>query len=438
LIDESRRSFFGSFHTLLYHRSRHLTPIASVDGREKMTKKGDGARQHRKVPARRGKINRRCDIASSLVELIGSIYDCALDPSRWDQTLSDIADVFDGSPLLLSLIDRRHHRFLFHKSVGLKPDEIEGQPKYLSEINAALGDALASWPSLDEPHVESRHTSPAYIRTSPYFQEWVKPTGMVDFMKFFLMHTPTRLSLLSVGRNERQGIITEREIELGKLLLPHLRRAVTISNVLDVRTIEGRRMAETLDALSCAVLLANEHGTILHTNRAAEPMLDKGGPFQSAQGVLQATAPSAAAELRSALALATSNEAGIGKGKLAIRLTGPDVPPIFAHVLPLTGSDFRTRLQPAAVAAVLIGAPPDAQDGADALAAAFGLTPAETRLLANLFGGRTLNETAAALGITRPTAKTHLEHIFLKTGVTRQAELVRLWTGLISPTGSNM
>jgi DNA-binding CsgD family transcriptional regulator len=94
------------------------------------------------------------------------------------------------------------------------------------------------------------------------------------------------------------------------------------------------------------------------------------------------------------------------------------VPPVFAHVLPLTGSDFRTRLQPAAVAAVFIGAPPDAQEGADALASAFGLTPAENRVLASLFAGRTLAETATTLGITRPTAKTHLEHIFLKTGVT--------------------
>jgi DNA-binding CsgD family transcriptional regulator len=81
---------------------------------------------------------------------------------------------------------------------------------------------------------------------------------------------------------------------------------------------------------------------------------------------------------------------------------------------------------------------PDAQDGDDALAAAFGLTPVETRVLAGLFAGRTLNQTAATLGITRPTAKTHLEHIFSKTGVTRQAELMRLWTGLISPTGSSM
>jgi DNA-binding CsgD family transcriptional regulator len=56
-------------------------------------------------------------------------------------------------------------------------------------------------------------------------------------------------------------------------------------------------------------------------------------------------------------------------------------------------------------------------------------------VLANLFAGRTLTETAAALDIAGTTAKTHLEHIFLKTGVTRQAELMRLWTGLISPTG---
>jgi DNA-binding CsgD family transcriptional regulator/PAS domain-containing protein len=373
----------------------------------------------------------------ALSDLIGSIYDCALDPSRWEGTLANVMHALDCHTSALSLMDRCHHRFLLNKNVGFEPYLLEQAPKYVPEMVAILGQALASWPSLDEPHVDSRHLSAAYVETSPLFQEYVKPAGVVDVMQFFLMHTPMHLSLFSVSRHERHGIVTEREIELGKLLLPHLRRAVTISKVLDIRTIAGRRMAEALDALRCAVVLTNEHGAILHTNRAAEDILRaSGGPVQSAQGVLQATAPSAASELRSALALAAGNEAGIGKTGLAIRLTEPDVPPVFAHVLPLTGSDFRTRLQPAAVAAVFIGAPPDAQDGADAVAAAFGLTPAETRLLASLFAGHTLNETAATLGIARPTAKTHLEHIFLKTGVTRQSELMRLWTGLISPTGS--
>jgi DNA-binding CsgD family transcriptional regulator/PAS domain-containing protein len=357
----------------------------------------------------------------ALSDLIGSIYDCALDPSRWERTLADVMHALDCCGITLTLTDLRHDRILLQKTAGLEAPILEQLPKHGPEMVARQRDALASWPSLDEPLVVSRHFSPAYVETSPYFQEWARPTGIVDTMAFFLMHTPMHLAGLYLGRNARQGLITEREIELGKLLLPHVRRAVTISKVLDVRTIVGARMAEALDAFRCAVVLTNEHGTILHANRAAEQMLDERGPIQSPQGVLQATAPSAASELRAALALAARNEAGIGKT-------------IFVHVLPLTGSDFRTRLQPAAVAAVFIGAPPDAQDGADAVAAAFGLTPAESRVLASLFAGRTLAETAATLCITRPTAKTHLEHIFQKTRVTRQAELMRLWTGLISPT----
>jgi len=373
----------------------------------------------------------------TLSDLIGSIYDCALDPARWEQTLPDVMEVLDCYGLILGLSDLRHHRLLIHKAIGFGLDHSERISKHLPEIDAILGGALASWPSLDEPWVVSRHLTTAHIETSPYLQE-CKGAGIVDMMQFFLVHEPMHFSGLGVGRNERQGIITEREIELGKLLLPHLRRAVAISKVVEVRTIAGVRMAEALDALRCGVVLTNERGTILHANRAAEHMLrDGGGPIRSADGTLQATAPSAASELHSALALAARNEAGIGKTGLAIRLTEPDVPPVFAHVLPLTGSDFRTRLQPPAVAAVFIGAAPEAQDGADAVAAAYGLTPAETRVLASLFAGRTLAEIAAMLGIAGTTAKTHLEHIFLKTGVTRQAELLRLWTGLISPTGSN-
>ena len=370
-----------------------------------------------------------------LSELIGSIYDCALDPSRWEQTLADVTHTLDCDYSALHLTDLRRHQFLLNKTVGFDPHQVRQTSKYLPEINAVLGGALASWPSLDEPHVVSRHLSSAYIETSPYFQELIKPAGIVDMMVFFLMRSPIYWSGFGVGRHERQGIITEREIKLGQLLLPHLRRAVTISKVLDIRTIEGARMAEALDALRCAVVLTNEHGVILHTNRLAERMLCDGRPIQSTRGILRATVPSAASDLHSALALAAGKEAAFGKTGLAIRLSEADLPPLFAHVLPLTGSDFRTRLQPAAVAAVFIGTPPDEQDGADAVGTVYGLTPAETRVLASLFAGRTLGETAASHRIGRTTVKTHLEHIFLKTGVTRQPELMRLWTRLISPAG---
>jgi hypothetical protein len=52
-------------------------------------------------------------------DLIGSIYDCALDPSRWERTLGDISEALDCFALLLALTDLRHERFLIHKRVGL-------------------------------------------------------------------------------------------------------------------------------------------------------------------------------------------------------------------------------------------------------------------------------------------------------------------------------
>lgn len=306
---------------------------------------------------------------------------------------------------------------------GLEPGLCEGT---LFQIRDAL----------DEPYVLARHTTRNYAEASPYIQECLRPQGIVDVIQFILLHTPSQPSGIAFARHERQGIITEQEIELGELLLPHLRRAVTISDVLDANAIKRARMAEALDVLRCGVVLTDERATILHANRSAEEMLHNGGLIQERHGVLTARVPEATKELRHAIQLAAMNEAPLGKPGLEVRLTGPDVPPVLAHVLPMTGSDERTRLPPTAAAAVFVGAPTDEQDSAGTMARVYGLTPAEKRVLVSLLAGRTLAETARALNIAVTTAKTHLKNIFSKTGVSRQTELVRLASHVASPSRS--
>ena len=229
-------------------------------------------------------------------------------------------------------------------------------------------------------------------------------------------------------------MVTDDEIELASLLLPHVRRAVTISNVLEVRTVERTRMAATLDALRCAVVLTDEHGAILLANRSASNLFRDGETITDLRGKLQAKLPHAATELRDAIGLAARDEPSVGNAGLAIRLTASDKPPLFAHVLPLAGGKLRATLQPNAVAAVFIGLAPEDRDVAEAIAAAFHLTRAETRILGNLLAGRTLAETAAALRLSATTVKTHLGKIFAKTGVKRQSDLMRLAAQFFSPT----
>jgi len=366
-----------------------------------------------------------------LSELIGSIYDCALDPGHWDQTLSELRDAYRGRATALLLTDRRDGRVLILKNVGIKPGEFEEQVRHAPEANAAQAKFIEE-NSLDQLMVISRSAHQSDWKTSPYLQN-LRKFGYIDNITHFLIWGPDHASLFGAARVEGQGSFTEREIGLGELLLPHLRRAVTISKVLDARAIERDRLAETLDALRCGVFLTKQNGAILHANRAAERLMRHSGSVESFRGVVRAKAPEAAGELRSAIRLAAEDETALGKTGLAIRLNEDDESPLFAHVLPLARGELRTRLEPEAVAAVFIGGGSDEASGADEVAAAFGLTPAETRLLESLLAGRSLKETAAALGVAITTAKTHLDNVFQKTGVNRQAELMRLAARAASP-----
>jgi len=369
----------------------------------------------------------------ALSSLIGSIYDCVLDPSLWEGTLGKLRDAFNAQTALLSLMDVRGGRLLIHKTVGIEQHWLEKLPPHNAEIVTVLSEHIASYPSLDEPHIMRRHLSPQYIEASLYCQDLLKPAGIVDIIQYILLSSPARFSGLGLGRHTSQGFVTDREVELGRVLLPHLRRAVTISNVLDASVIERSRIAEALDALRCAVVLTDAQGVILHANRIAQSILRASRLISDARGVLQANRPAAASQLRRAIALAAGDESRIGEAGLSIRLTDDSVPPVLAYVLPLSGSELRTRLQPAAAAAIFIGVTPDEEDAAKVMAAVFELSPAETRVLAGLLSGRTLAETATALSIAASTAKTHLDHIFLKTGVSRQTELMRLGGRLAPP-----
>ncbi|MGE0419680.1 MAG: helix-turn-helix transcriptional regulator, partial [Acetobacteraceae bacterium] len=106
----------------------------------------------------------------------------------------------------------------------------------------------------------------------------------------------------------------------------------------------------------------------------------------------------------------------------------PDGTRFAGHLMPLAGSlrDGADR-QRRARTALFIQPVGELQPlPGEVLVKLYGLTPAETRLLALLGQDLSLDETAATLGITMPTARTHLQRIFQKTNTNRQSQLVRL------------
>jgi DNA-binding CsgD family transcriptional regulator len=369
-----------------------------------------------------------------LSDLIGGIYDCAIAPDGWPQTLGEICSLMNCMAGAIQLADLKEPRVEIFRSWGIAPNWLERYNNYAEDLLALYrGYADIDALPLDEPLVLSRHPGGPPTEDRIY-REWAKPQGMCDGLKAIVLRERGRIGTFGADRHEAVGPATDREVEILRLLLPHIRRAVTISDVMDLKTLRVDALATTLDSLSAGVIVVADGNSILHANESARRMFAAHGPVVSRRSKLAASHGGAEAELAKAITLAHRNEAGIGAAGIDVALRGPAGEPAIAHVLPLARGDLRTRLVPRATAAIFItqaeAVPPP---GLGALARSFALTPAEGRLLGRLAAGATLAEAGAALGVTLATAKTHIRRIFAKTSTTRQADLVALIHRLAPP-----
>lgn len=194
-------------------------------------------------------------------------------------------------------------------------------------------------------------------------------------------------------------------------------------------------LGSTLDSIVMGVIIVADQGRILHTNQAAQRMLDARSPIVSLGGCLGALQAELTKELRRAIAAAQADASLIGAAGIGVPLVDKNMTAATAHVLPLARGNRRARRSNAETAAAVFVTPASAATPADVgtVARIFSLTPAEVRLLQLLVSGASLMEAGAALGITEATARTHRNHIFTKTGVSRRTDLLVLVGRLVPP-----
>jgi DNA-binding CsgD family transcriptional regulator len=365
-------------------------------------------------------------------DLIGAIYDCAIDPDIWPQTIEKICVALRCILGVIDVIDLQRSQVLFVRAWNY---DLNRAAAYADDIQYVqrLGPILSQ--PIDEPWSAVRLIPVERAMETQLVQEWTAPAGHVDSLQTIVFRNSVRVGLFGAVRHESVGIATDDDLAILRMLAPHIRRAITISELLEMKALEAQPLAATLDTLAAGVIVVAADHRILFANATANRMFAAGSLVRSVQGKLLAVSADANAELSRAVALARDDEAGIGKVGIGISLRASCGEPAIAHVLPLARGEIRARLSPQATAAVFIARPGEAPEtDLSAFAATFRLTPAETRLLQGLVrGGMTLVETAEALSITHETARTHLSRIFSKTDVTRQADLVALIKDLAPP-----
>lgn len=275
-------------------------------------------------------------------------------------------------------------------------------------------------------------------RDSPYRIHWCACNDVYHVMAVDIS-TPDSGSLrFRITRPEDAAAFTEDDKALCRFLLPHIRRALNIHNLLDRSQVMGSLYSKAISRLSIATVVIDESGQILDQNVFAKEILESGDGLKVVGGRLEASYPSDNRELRRLIKGAFEGKRAGGENTLpeamsATRPSGEVSLGIVIESIPSTAW-AEGKGQPAAVVYIrdAVGKSQASNEVAKKL---FGLTPAETALSIQLANGLSLEEAAEALNIRRNTARAHLRAIFSKTGVRRQTELVRIFLNSVAALG---
>jgi DNA-binding CsgD family transcriptional regulator len=375
-----------------------------------------------------------------LSHLIGDVYDAALDQSLWQRVIERTAHFVGGIGATLFSKDAtarpgdlRYRLGKLYYDAGIDPHYRQLYfDQYVTLDPVATGHFLAE---LEQPFAMAdlmpRHE---FVETR-FYREWVRPQGLVDFVGAALDKSTASVAMFGVLRHQRNGVVDDETRHRMRLIAPHIRRAVLIGRMFDLKAAQAATFADTFDGLSAGMYLVDASGNIVHTNVAGDAILDVGGILRAVGGRLVARDAQVDKTLRSTFAAASQGDAALGTRGIAVSLIGKDGERHVAHVLPLTsGARRRAGKTYTAVAAVFVRkAALAAPSPFEVIGKAFKLTPSELRVLLAIVEVGGVPEVAAVLGVASTTIRTHLYRLFEKTGVTRQADLVKLVAGYATP-----
>jgi len=285
--------------------------------------------------------------------LIGDIYDALVDQTLWIGAL-DKAAQFVGAQagVLLWQNPASVSVDLIHAS-GIEPHYVDLYVERYAKLDPTTApmfqletDDVAS-PTDLLPHGE--------FANSIFYREWLEPQGFVDLLQASLDKSPTDFARLFFLRKSESGMVDGSMRERLRLIVPHIRRAVLVGQMVDRAAAEAATFGNALDGIGAGLFFVDAGGRIVHANTSGQDMLAQGVLARGSSGKLASYDTSAVQCLYEVLGTTESGDADEPRGG-AVPLTARDGEHYVAHVLPLTaGSRRQAGTSSEAIAAIFVG-----------------------------------------------------------------------------------
>jgi len=246
--------------------------------------------------------------------------------------------------------------------------------------------------------------------------------------------------LCAIKRLAEGDAFSRNEIALFTTLVPHLIRATKIHRRFWEFDLKEGLARGKIDSRADDVIVVDAKRRILFMSDSAVRLMDEPRVFCLEAGALSAVNPDAATVLQRLIHDCVDGHRGNGGpgGSLTIGRHGHS--PLDILVAPFSNrqrDDSATWQMLARPAVVILITDPEREKQLrkSLLESRFGLTSAEAHLALEIHKGDGREAAAARLRITPGTARIHLQRVFDKMGVHRQAELVRVIANMFEVEG---
>jgi DNA-binding CsgD family transcriptional regulator len=362
--------------------------------------------------------------AEAILSTVERIYDATLADDVWQGALESIADLVRGEHAIL--MEREPACADVALSASARMDE-RGFARFLSpEATGWLDAATRARPS-GLVAIQSDHMSDRDFERTDFYNEFVRPVG--GFHGMSVCHRlPALSSLLAVCRRRSDDDFDASDCAALQSVSPHLAVALRLRQHLGATGLQATGALTALERLKAGIMIVDAAAHLVFANETARRLFRDGGGLGLDRDGLCAADPGATRALRRLIAASADISGSNGGGTVALA-RGEGRAPLRVVVAPFkparVGLDMPGAGKPLAI--LLITDPERQRDARrELLRRRFGLTAAEADLALEIARGDGRKAAAARLDIAVTTARTHLTHIFEKTGVRRQAELVRL------------
>lgn len=368
--------------------------------------------------------------------LLGLIYEGPLEPRPWQSALPRLRELFDAQ--VASLVLRppaQDDRGVILNSVrdqGKRGGEATLADPNDWEVTAYREQFFALDPFINLPldKVVALHDilSDKELEASDYYRYYLQPVNLFHILGVDTAEPGGMVARLRFSRRRQDPSFDRHDRALLERLTPHLQRATLIYSRLSRTTSERDLYAGAVDQLAVATIILDEQGRLLNTNALAKALLEERSPLVLRDQHLHIGGRDHNRALQDALStVIRAQQRGETSVVRALRVPREGVGSDLGLVIrPIPATEWGEG-QGNPCAAVFIS-DPDLHEGASqqTLGELFGLTPAEANLAILLSRGLSLAEASESQNISQHTARAQLKSIFAKTGVSRQAELVRL------------